>query len=238
MFLYEDGPHSYIFHNEPINQWAPAPLFTNDPLLHLLTADVTTNCPFWMLKLTSFEDFLVRRSKLASQPKKHFPTQQTYPREARKISCKLDRVPLRGNAELFCRYYDQWKLSKYGRTGEDIMTQFFHKHDRVPEDWLYVHALREERGGSIKGVCFMIEDGRSCSVFNLASERAHGRFMLVESIKQCCDLRYSTYDCGVTRMYGDYKSVIFLDRMETENGIPSFLPGSPPSPFIRNIDNE
>ena len=106
------------------------------------------------------------------------------------------------------------------------MEQYFDTHRRVPEEWLYVHALRQIEGGACKGVCFVIEDGRACSVFNIASERGYGRFMLVKSIKHCCKMGYSTYDTGVSGAYGDYKSGIYLDCIETEDtGFPSFLQG-------------
>ena len=65
LFLYENDNHSYIFHTEPINEWAPAPLFTNDSRVHSLIAKTGKACPFWLLKLSTFEDFLARRSQVA-----------------------------------------------------------------------------------------------------------------------------------------------------------------------------
>jgi hypothetical protein len=233
LFLYESDDYTYVFRTEPLNEWAPAPLFTDDPRVDFLIAATGKNCPFWLLKLTTFDDFLARRSELSRQPTKNFPTQQTYPRYARKIACKLERLPLHGNIEFFCKYYNQWKLGKWGHTGEYVMDQFFSGHDNVPKEWLFIHSLRDTEGGACKGICFTIEDGRSCSMYNIASEPDHGRFMLVELIKECCAMGYVTHDCGVTGVYGNYKSLIYLDRVETDySGIPSFL-GSPPSWLIK-----
>lgn len=237
MLLYENSGYSYVFHTEPINQWAPAPLFTDDPRVNFLVAHYGKNCPFWLLKLTNFEDFLARRSELSKHPDTNFPTRQTYPRVARKLACKLERTPLDGNIDFFCKYHDQWKLPKYGSSlsSEHVLEEYFNNHRRVPKDWLFIHALRENGSDVYKGVCLVIEDGRSCSAFSIASEAKHGRFLFVESIKECCNMGYSTFDTGVTGTYGTYKLPIFLDRMETDDtGIPSFLQGSPPSLLFKS----
>lgn len=237
MLLYENSSYSYVFHTEPINQWAPAPLFTDDPRVNFLIAHYAKNCPFWLLKLTNFDDFLTRRSKLSTHPDTNFPTWQTYPRFARKLACKLERMPLDGNIDFFCKYHDQWKLPKYGSSlsSKNVLEEYFKNHPRVPKDWLFIHALRENTSNAYKGVCLVIEDGRSCSAYSIASERKHGRFLFVESIKECCNLGYSTFDTGVTGAYGGYKSPIFLDRIETDDtGIPSFLPGPPLSLLFKS----
>jgi hypothetical protein len=224
MFIYESNSHSYIFHIEPENIHAPAPLFSDDVGLSFLIVKQGRNCPFWLLKLTSFDDFLARRSSLSSKPSAHFPTRQTYPKYVSKIACELERMPLRGNEDFFCQHYNLWKLPKYNQSGESLLTTALKNNVRVPKDWFFIHALRDNTSNVCKGVCLMIEDGRSASVCNLASERNHGTFMLVESVKESCKNSYSTFDCGVTGIYGSYKSVIYVDRMETDSsGYPSFV---------------
>ena len=106
----------------------------------------------------------------------------------------------------------------------------------IPKDWLFIHALRENSSDVYKGVCLVIEDGRSCSAYSIASEPKHGRFLFVESIRKSCNMGYSTFDTGVSGAFGNYKSAIFLDRMETEDtGVPSFIWGSPRSLLIRDV---
>ena len=132
MFLYEHGAHSYVFHTEPINQWAPAPLFTDDPHVNFMIAHIGKNCPFWLLKLSNFEDFLARRSELSNHPETNFPTRQTYPRFARKLACKLERIQFDGNIDFFCKYHDQWKLPKYGSSlsSKNVLETYFNNHPR------------------------------------------------------------------------------------------------------------
>lgn len=47
--------------------------------------------------------------------------------------------------------------------------------------------------------------------------------MLVEAIKEFCKKGYSSFDTGISGVYGNYKSAIFLDRIETERKTIPFL---------------
>lgn len=58
---------------------------------------------------------------------------------------------------------------------------------------------------------------------NLGSEPGYGSLMLVEAIKEFCKKGYSSFDTGISGVYGNYKSAIFLDRIETERKTIPFL---------------
>jgi hypothetical protein len=224
MLVFESGSNTYVFQTKPINEWSPAPLFSDDAGLKLAIAAEGKNCPFWLLKLTSFDDFLNRRSDLSRKPTANFPTRQTYPRYARKLNCELERRNLLGNEDLFSELYSKWKIEKYQQSGEEMLQIALNTNVRTPKEWFFIHLLKERDSNAYKGVSLMIEDDRSCSMLNIASELNHGTFMLVESVKECCKNKYSTFDTGVSGLYGNYKSLIYLDSIETDStGCPAFV---------------
>lgn len=151
MYIYEHRAHVYVFHTKPLNPWSPAPLFTNDKALDTLIAQV--DCPFWLLKLTDFDGFLARRSALSSNPKKHFPTRQTYQRHADKLACRIERMPLIGHEAFFTRNYDHWKVPKHNHSAEQVLGNQAKFNKLIPRGWFFIYALNETASNICKGVC-------------------------------------------------------------------------------------
>jgi len=220
LFVYRSQGRTYVFHDTPIHEWAPAPLFSNDETLQTLIGKKGKGCPFWFLKLNGFEDFLQRRSNISRYPKKHFPSLRTYAQCSRKLKCRLERYNLFEHEELFKSWYSQLKDPWYNHSGEECIAGLLRDNARVPRNWFIFFALVEEESGEYKSVAVMADDGRSCSVINIASERrggfGYGNFLHVEVIKHLCHENYYSFDAGVSAHYGDYKQKIFLDVLPVD----------------------
>lgn len=217
MILYERKGYTYLFHTEPYNIVSPAPFFSDDIQVNALISKSDNDLPFWYVKLANFDDFLNRRSEMSRQPGKNFPSRQTYARHARKMECRLERLPLVGNEEILREHYTGWKLRKYNHTADDLIKDVTEFNRRIPRDWLFLYALRGNFENDCKGIFVTVEDGRSASLQNLADAGGFGLFMLVEGIKMFCKMNYISFDCGVTKPIGNYKSAIFLDPIKTTN---------------------
>lgn len=220
LFTYERDDRLYVFHPTPIHSWAPAPIFSNDETLDVLVGQKGKGCPYWFLKLTDFETFLDRRSAISRRPDVHFPSRQTYQRSARKMQCHLARYKLFDNEHLFHKWYDNLKAPKYNHTAVQCISDALKSSARAPRDWFIFYALIEDGSDVCKCISLMIEDGRSCSGINIASERSnlsYGTFLLVEVIKDLCTRGYGSFDCGVSGRYGTYKEKIYLDVLPVDS---------------------
>ena len=155
---------------------------------------------FWYLKLTTFRDFLERRSESSSKPKKHFPTLETY----KKIDGKYVLEYSAFERGLFVERYNA--LKRNGHHGAESMLKDV-GHD---EKWYRLALLGSD------GICWLGDDGKSASLLNLASiidGRGIGKIMLTELVKYLCDHSYTSFDAGVSGDYGGYKKSIFLDSI-------------------------
>ena len=214
MFLLERGSHTFVLHTTPLNQWSPIPLYSNDHEFDkMLVAD--GHNPYWLLRLTGFDDFLVRRSASSNAPKKHFPTCETYTSHVSKMNCCLKRHFLLGNEGSLCQIYERWKIAKYNQSGAMLLGSLRDNNPGLTGESVFYYTLTEERGGEVKGVCITVEDSQSASLVNLASANGYGVLMLVELVKTLCAKGVLFFDAGVTGVYGVYKAKIFLDRVET-----------------------
>lgn len=230
MSIIERHGLTYVYSLRPINEWAPAPLFTDDPNIAALPAMPGKDCPFWFLWLKGLDDYLARRSAGSSNPRYSFPSLETYPRVRRQIGCELERYSLEANEELFVRWYDALKDPKYAHSGEACLAGARGQAQRAPAAWFAFYALREAASGDCKCVTLVIEDGRSCSGINIAAARrnngGYGVLLAVEMIKSLSDRGYVSFDSGVSQRYGTYKDVIFLDVLATDcTGQPAFAIG-------------
>jgi hypothetical protein len=219
LFVFRSQGRTYVFHDTPIHEWAPAPVFSNDESLQILIGKKGKDCPFWLLKLTEFESFLRRRSTISRQPGKNFPSLTTYSRSRRRLKCRLERYKLFEQEELFKTWYSQLKDHRYNHSGEECVAGLIRDNMRAPRNWFTFFALVEE-DGACKSVAVMVDDGRSCSMINTASERrggfGYGNFLLVEVIKHLCQKNYCSFDTGVSARYGNYKEKIFLDVLPVD----------------------
>jgi hypothetical protein len=221
MMIYEHRDRLYVFHDAPINEWSPAPLFSNDPMITAVLAKRGKDCPFWLLKLKTFDDFLARRSAGSSNPQKNFPSTRTYPKLYRKLGCRLERFDIAGNEGLFVRWYDELKDKKYHHSGAKCLSDAFQHSFRAPREWFKFYLLFEEESDSCKAVLLAIEDDQSSSGINIASLRknggGYGVFLDVEVIRSLCERNYQFYDSGISGYYGNSKDMIFLDRLPTDS---------------------
>lgn len=221
LHVYERGDRLYVFHDTPINEWSPAPLFSNDINIDMVIAKKGKNCPFWFLKLATFDAFLDRRTAISRRPRRNFPTRQSYPRVKRRLRCRLESFPLIENSDLFVNWYDLLKDAKYHHSGAKCFADAIKNNFRAPRDWFKFYALIEEGSEACKCVSLVIEDGRSCSGINIASERrnsgGYGVLLDVEVVRTLCERRYYSYDSGISRRYGNSKDVIFLDVLPVDS---------------------
>jgi len=226
VFVYERNDKIYLFHDTPIHRWAPGPLFSNDHSLDEVTAAKGKDCPFWFLKMTTFDAFLDRRSAISRNPRKSFPSRESYPRVAQRLGCHLRRFALFQEQNRFIQWYDNLKDPKYQHSGTKCVADAIKDNVRVPREWFIFYALIEDRTEVCKCVALMIEDERSCSKINIATERrncaginngGYGVLLDVEVIKTLCERGYYSCDSGVSGRYGSSKDVIFLDTLLTNN---------------------
>jgi len=221
LYLYETHSHSYVFHNRPISYAsAPAPLFSDDPTLTHIVARKGRFFPFWFLKYGAFNEFLDRRSLLSSKPSSNFPTQQTYRRFVHKKGGLIQRRLLLANRELFIEQFSRWKAKRFNFDGTECVRFYLSVNPQVPLEWFHFYFLTNTETGAGRGVMLTIEDGRSAAMLNLANEPGYGLFMIVEALRLMAELKYSSFNAGVSGIY-HYKTALFLDTIKTDaTGLP------------------
>lgn len=174
---------------KPLNKWSPSP---NEP-------HIPIGKTYWFLRLTTFDDFLKRRSALSHNPKKHFPSVETYYKNNN--DCKLEYLSF--DKKRFIEVYDA--LRDGGHSAKKIL-----KDINMPEKWYRLVLFGKE------SMAWLADDGKSASLLNLASVkdgRGLGIRMLVELVKYLCENGYKYFDAGISGDYGGYKRKIFLDAI-------------------------
>jgi hypothetical protein len=219
MLLQTVGGYLHVFAPRPLNEWTPVAQFTNCPTPVPLRTIKPEPLPYWFLRLTTFDDFLARRSALSSQPGAHFPSRQTYPSAERRMNCRLERLPLSGNEAHFAAWYDQLKNVKYNHTGEACWTRAVADNPGVPREWFTIYALFDNATKACKAVQLAISDRKSQSGINIAAQRGsgigYGIFLDVEITRELCANGCAFVDCGISGEYGGYKRKVYLDALET-----------------------
>jgi hypothetical protein len=202
------------------NEWAPVAAYTNEPVPQPLGTSKPEELPYWVLRLTSLEDFLARRSAASSRPGDHFPSRETYARAMTELACHFEHFPLAKHEARFVSLYDQLKHPRFAHSGEACWRGAIAHNPGVPLDWFGVSALVETASGICKAVQLSISDGRSCSGVNIAAARrnrfGYGVMLAVQEINQLCARGAEFFDCGVSGDYGGYKRQIFLDAIPTK----------------------
>lgn len=207
MLLKEEGGSIYLSAPGKINQWAPQPIFSSVEIA--LPDRVPGYNPFWFCKLTTFEDFLERRSLSSKKPRKHFPTRQTFQKWDSNLGGRLSVCNLEENT--FREAYERLRRPAHLNASETLNI-FYRSNGSTPRNWFRMIILF--LGDDIVGIGLTVDDGRSQSLVNLASvidRNRLGLYMLTLWIKDCCLLNRQSVDAGISGTYGIYKDQLFLD---------------------------
>ena len=167
---------------------------------------------FWYLKFNDFHDFLEKRSKNSSKPKKHFPTLESYDRYKNKIN--NDIIFNKFDEKFFVENYDRLKLPEH-LSGKEVIEKFKKNNPHVNNEWFRIATLNYNN--SIVAIAILIDDNKSMNLENIAAERSamsFGVFLCTEIVKYCCENNYYSFDAGVSGLYGNYKEKIFLNSSE------------------------
>lgn len=207
MFLVSDGKYIRLQAPRQLHQWAPLPIFTNK---HLDSIGASSS-PFWICRLSTFDEFLLRRSLQSSKPRKHFPTLQTFEKKDLALNGRLVISNLETNS--FIEIYDSLRRSTH-LSGSETLSVFFRSNIGVPKEWFKMMTLTTS--DSITGIGLLVDDGVSQSLINLASiidKNRYGLYMLSLWTKECCQMGRKFIDAGISGTYGIYKNQIFLDSI-------------------------
>jgi hypothetical protein len=167
---------------------------------------------FWFLEIQSFHQFLERRSKNSSKPKKHFPTLESYDKYKSKINGEVFLSEF--EKKFFFTHYNDLRQSEH-MSGEDLFDLFRKNNPNIELGWLRTAWLTHDN--SIVAIGIIVDDGKSLNLENIAAKRdslSFGVFLCTELVKYCCENNYRSFDAGVSGLYGSYKQKIFLDSQE------------------------
>jgi hypothetical protein len=148
---------------------------------------------------------------MSRQPRKHFPTEQTFAKKDGELQGSLTITGLKPRQFKNC--YDRLRRPKH-HSGDTVLSILQNSNPDTPPEWFKMMVL--EVKGDCAGIGLMVDDGRSQSLINLSSIYDHNRYglyMLSLWIKECCKQGKSTVDAGLTPNYGTYKNQIFLDSV-------------------------
>lgn len=221
-----NSPKGIVIYSKTQNKFAPAIIYCTEkytPRLNINNAIIEDYNPgnrtkrkvFWFLRLTSFDDFLARRSQLSNKPKKHFPTIETYTKVKNKIAMEVKISDF--NYDFFCATYNSLKTNE-SLTGEQIIEKLNRNNPNLPKNWLKQFYLGDN--DNIFAVALVIDDGKSFSLENISSVRSslgYGIYLCTELIRIGSENKYFSFDAGVSSLYGYYKDKIFLDSKEILN---------------------
>jgi len=224
-FKYEKVKDGTItLYSEPHNQFSPLLIYTNsDKNFFLRERNAIQNefdqtnekyrQVFWFFRTTTFNNFLERRSKASSKPKKHFPTLESYNKIKDKI--KEEIIFDKFNEKFFIENYNSLKQPEY-LSGEELLELFKKNNPYINYDWLRIAYLNQNNETVV--IAILVDDGKSLNLENIAAKRdslGFGIFLCTELVKCCCEKNYYSFDAGVSGLYGNYKEKIFLDSWET-----------------------
>lgn len=212
-----------FLYSESHNQFSPLLVYTNNLVdvrilknNNLLDAynihDESKRNIYWFLRINSFKDFLERRSKTSSKPKKHFPSLESYEKIRSKINSDILIQPL--DKKYLYENYDKLKLEEH-MTGEQLYNLFNKNNPDFNFEWMKTVSVIYEN--EITAIAIIIDDGKSINLENIAAKRdslGFGIYLCTELVKYCSENNYFSFDAGVSGIYGNYKQKIFLDSFE------------------------
>ena len=217
----KDG--TITLYSQPHNQFCPLLIYTNTDKKNLLEEknaiqnefDHTNEKyrqVFWFLKTTTFNNFLEKRSRASSKPKKHFPTLESYDKIKNKIGEEI--IFEKFNEKFFVENYNNLKQPEY-LSGKELLELFRKNNPNINYDWLRIAYLNHNN--ETVAVAILVDDGKSLNLENIAAKRdslGFGVFLCTELVKLCCEKNYYSFDAGVSGVYGNYKEKVFLDSKE------------------------
>jgi hypothetical protein len=192
---------------KPINKWSPLPVFEK-------TSEGDGDRLFWFLHLTTFEEFLRRRSANSGNPKKHFPTLETYEKIMEKVGGFLSIDSY--DKKSFIEDYNLLRRKEH-MDGRELIKVFWDTNEKFPIEWLKVARLITDK---VVAIYLIADDDKSFSDLNSASildKNGYCMYGLVKIIEHLCNKHYYSFDCGISGDYGGYKRKIFLDRVNLKN---------------------
>ena len=209
--------------SKPYNQWSPAPFFTNFHSRHNVRSNNLINDLydrknrkkrkiFWFLKTSTLNEFLEERTNSSSQPLKNFPTSKNYNKKRNKVNGSIEINNF--DKSYYFNHFNSLK-QKHFYNAETMYTTLINTNPGMPLEWIKTATL--SHNDQIVAIFLIIDDGRSISLVNLASEKSQLSFGLIlctEIIKYCCEKNFYSFDTGVSGMYGIYKDKIFLHSRE------------------------
>ena len=217
-FCHERLGKCYLYGLTSLNEWSPAPFFTNDSKINFVLGDSSHNKPFWHLKLEGLDGFLARRELLSSNPKKNFPSIKTYAKRQEKLDCELVNEKLFHNTSWFKEVYTRIKHEKYSQDGKSCIDTALKTNPGVPGEWFEFYVLQHRMTGEEKAIALLISDDRSSSLINIASLRrggaGYGTYLLTALVDDLSKRRKKHFDAGISGIYGHYKNLIFLDSLK------------------------
>jgi len=204
--IYDNGT---VYPEKQINKWSPLPVFTSKEL------EQSSKGLYWFLRMTTFNEFLERRSAQSSSPKKHFPSVETYHKFDKKIDAPLV-VSEYSKKEFVCDY-DKLRRKEH-TNGKELVKAFWKTNKRFPLEWLKV--ARVIKDSNTVAVFLIADDGISYSDLNSASildKNGYCVYGLVKMVEHLCKNGYRFFDCGISGSFGGYKHKIFLDGVTLKN---------------------
>lgn len=197
-----------VYAARPINQWSPRPVFTNQKQDR--AGKINGKNPYWFCELTTFDAYLKRRDSLSHRKKNHFPSTRSFTKKHELLGGKL--IIKDFDKSRFIKVYDYLRRKEH-MAGLDLVDNFYNNNQGIPENWLKTIELAAD---GVKAIGFIIDDGKSNSLFNLASvldKNSWGLYLLALWIKDCCHRGIRFVDCGISGTYGYYKDAFFLDAI-------------------------
>ncbi|RAP32046.1 hypothetical protein DID75_05445 [Candidatus Marinamargulisbacteria bacterium SCGC AG-410-N11] len=207
------GKRYLLFPTTKLNQWSPFVIFSNFELSLEPLSKHNQHNPFWFYKLSTFENFLTRRSNESHKPKKHFPSLETYPKLQKKLDVSFDIINF--SIDNFTMYYDNLKRPDHD-SATTIMSILLKNYPGLTQNWLRLALLKQDN--NVLAIALIIDDGKSISLQNIASKMSshgYGVFLCVEILKYYSSKQYYSFDAGISAQYGCYKNKIFLDSVYT-----------------------
>ena len=222
-FKFEKREKAQILYSRAYNSFSPLLFYTNDDSkIYIKEENAIQNDYdqdnenyrhiFWQLKIASFNNFLERRSKNSSKPKKHFPSLESYDKYMNKINGSVIFEDF--NKKFFIENYNSLKQEGF-LSGEEILELFVKNNPIIKYDWFRIAYLNHNN--EIVAIAILVDDGKSLNLENIAAKRdslSFGVVLCSEITKYCSEKNYYSFDAGVSGLYGNYKAKIFLDSRE------------------------
>ena len=167
-FLKKDKDGTINLFSNPLNEFCPALIYTNNINKVIIKTENLINGPydskndiqrrvFWYLKTDSFQDFLERNTKRSPRrAHERFPTSKSYPVYKEKYPVIFEYSPF--NEEYFIKYYNKLKLPEH-LSGEELIDLLAKNNPGLPQDWLKTATLIYDK--EVVAISSLIDDKKT-----------------------------------------------------------------------------